>query len=123
MQPPVDPQAPRTPTRVPRASGPADAETASANGCLTRLVWIFAGPMAALAYLLHLASSNTSFVSAQSLGFWALLGLLIAARYVDVTRYGGETTRGTTATLGDFKRYSVWLVLGGGAAWVAAVFV
>ena len=90
------------------------------TGCLVRVLWmvIGQGALAILAFTL-LRQSPWSF-SVRDVAFWLIVGLVIAARYVDVTRFDGRTANGEPATLRDFRRHTIGLVLVCGAVWTFA---
>jgi hypothetical protein len=49
--------------------------------------------------------------------YWAVVAVLAGARYADITRFGGTTVEGAPATMRDFRRYAVGLLLAGAALW------
>jgi hypothetical protein len=44
--------------------------------------------------------------------------LLIVARYVDITRFKGDTAYGEPATLAHWRRYALSLLVGSIVVWV-----
>jgi len=52
--------------------------------------------------------------------YWIILGLMIAVRYVDITRLDGETVYGVRATRQDWWRYAGLMVIIGGILWATA---
>ena len=88
-----------------------------------RLYWmILAYPL--LAALLAVAATGGGPFSPASLGFWAAVGSVVAARHVDVTRYHGLTGVGDRpATRRDVKRFGVGLTAIALIAWVLALAV
>ena len=97
------------------------AQLGAESGCLLRLVWMLAGHGVLLVLLLVITQSDRGLLSLVSVAFWVVVGLVVWARHVDVTRCNGTMTDGETpATLGDFKRFRSWLVGISGAAWVLA---
>ena len=89
------------------------------TGCLLRLIWSF-GNGGLVLLLIPIVLNDSGLLSFASIGFWILLGLVVVARYVDVTCYAGTMPDGTPATLRDVNRFSAWLVVIASAAWVLA---
>jgi hypothetical protein len=85
---------------------------------MVRLSWVFAGPVVLVGYLAWLLRSDVAATAPASLLFWAVVGLLVLARFVDVTHFRGETSTGTKATLADAKRFAATVVGLSAAAWV-----
>jgi len=52
--------------------------------------------------------------------FWALVGLLVWARYFDVTRLNGLTAEGKPASLHHWRRYATFLVASAALLWALA---
>jgi hypothetical protein len=83
-----------------------------------RLSWTFFGPVVLVGYLAWLLRTDPHPLAPSSLAFWVLVLLLVLARFVDVTRYGGETSTGTRATLTDARRFAAAVVGVAAAAWL-----
>ncbi len=109
------------PSNTARRHPLASAQTVSATGAFTRLSWILIGPIALLAYLLHLSRTDPAWTSWQSIGFWAIVALLLLGRYVDWKGFDGSTMEGRATTLADFKRYVAYLMTSSGTGWLAAL--
>jgi hypothetical protein len=74
--------------------------------------------MAVLAYLAWLASRDVPIAAPASVAFFGVVALLVAARFVDVARFGGQTTTGEPATRADAQRYAFTVVGLSSAAWL-----
>jgi len=107
---------------MPRTSTP-ETETISGKALLTRLAWMLFGNLALLACAAVIARDDLAPLSLLSGLFWAIVGGLIGLRYVDITRYAGQTSKGEPATLRDWKRYSVGLATASLAIWALAIVV
>lgn len=101
-----------TPNRRP------DGEYASLSAIGMRLTWAFAGPMAVLAYLAWLSSRDVPIAAPASVAFFGVVAVLVAARFVDVARFDGQTTTGERATRADAQRYAFTVVGLSSAAWL-----
>ena len=87
-------------------------------GCLpvvVRLLWLVVGNGALLLLSILIAQERT--FSALDLAFWGSVVALILVRYIDITRLGGLTKDGEPASLRDWRRYILFLLLGAGALW------
>jgi len=80
------------------------------GGCLLRVFWMLLGNLLLLAAAYAITQSPALLGPADAL-FWLCVGLLLAARYVDVKHFKGRTAEGRPATLADWRRYA--LLLGG----------
>ena len=106
------PAATPTPTEV--------ARSAPEYGCLIRLVWLVLGSGILFFILISIISHRGTFFSALDGAFGATVVILIAVRYIDITRLNGQTASGEPATLAHWRRYSVMLLSCGAAAWAVA---
>ena len=102
---------------------PSEAETQGMGGCLTRLAWVMAAPVALLALGVSLARNGSGAWSIESALYWAVVAVAITMRYLDIFRYQGETTQGKPASREDWRRYSLGLPAVALAAWSAALFL
>ncbi len=104
-----------------RPGAPSDDAPASSAGCVLRLYWMLGGNLA-LVLILAAAPGNAG---GWDVGPWdgvygAVVLSLVAARALDLARYGGTRADGSPAAQGDGLRYAlVWpaVMLG---AWIAA---
>lgn len=120
------------PAAAPVAEAPATAPVESAAapeagaepgqmGCLAlvaRLTWLVFGNLTLLALGLYV-SQKPGFSLADGL-YWAMAALLVAVRYLDVTRLGGRTSDGEPATLAHWSGYAVKLTVIALAGWALA---
>lgn len=108
------PGAPSSVHSEPPASAPL-------TGCVLRLFWMGLGNFA-LVICAVLAARRP----APSLldGIYALIVVsLIIARYVDISRYRGETVDGDPASMSHWRRYVLALVPTAAAIWLFARFL
>ena len=83
----------------------------SMSGCLVRLCWMALGNGALLLLGAHIAVSRQSFPAAVDLAFWLTVLFALGARYLDITRFHGQTVTCEPATLGHWRRYAVLMPL------------
>ena len=91
------------------------------SGWLIRVFWLIAGPVALVGVAICLFRYGDGARAALSAGFWTLVLLMIGLRYLDITRFHGTTADDQPASLKDWKRYSVKLLIVSAALWFAAV--
>ena len=96
-------------------------EPTELTGFFLRLIWLMGGNAVLFLLLVSIAINDHGLLSPASLGFWMVVGLVVVARYVDVTRYAGTTcTACSPATLQDVKRFSAGVVVIASAGWALA---
>jgi hypothetical protein len=80
-------------------------------GCLVRLFWMVAGYLVLIFAAVSLWSGRSAWgLSVADLTYWAGVVALVGARYADVAYLGGKTSDGQqSATMADWRRYSLWL--------------
>ncbi|HEV2671421.1 MAG TPA: hypothetical protein VGU74_10025, partial [Gemmatimonadales bacterium] len=87
-------------------------------GCLLRIFWMGLGNLALLMMTMLIIQRRAySLIDAV---YWVIVAALIAARYVDITRFHGLTASAEPATRRDFGRYGVGLVVAAAAVWISA---
>lgn len=98
-------------------------QNTSLFGAALRLTWMILGyaAMGILAMIIAVDSQGT--FTWRDIAIACVAILIIVARYVDITRYHGQTAEGAPATMDNFKRYAVKVALGTPAAWGAAHFL
>lgn len=87
-------------------------------GCLIRLYWMFIGNVAVVFALGLLFDRRPRFPALLDLAVFAAVAALVAARFVDIRHYHGETGEGRPATMAQWRRYAVSVAGAGAAAWV-----
>ena len=97
----------------------ATASQQSAAGCLARLFWTIGGNAALVFRAIFIAQGPSGF-SLYDLAYWGVALLLVATRYVDITRFDGTTADGEPATLSHWRRYTAAVLGIGAAVWAVA---
>ena len=90
------------------------------SGCLARFVWMAVGNAALVLLVVMIAQRGTMSFTVLDLVFWLVPVIVIATRYLDVSRLGGQTVDGDPATLGHWRRHAIGLALISVALWLAA---
>jgi len=83
-----------------------------------RLFWMVLGNMVLGVSALLIAQGGASF-SLIDLVYWLTIPLLVAARYVDISWFKGNTAYGEPASMAHWRRYTVGLLLSAIGAWLA----
>jgi len=100
------------------SSAAKQAKKTGLAGVLARIYWMMAGQAILAVLALNIRKDGGEFGTLSDIAFLANLAGLVAVRYLDITRLGGQTTQGDPATLSDWRRFSIAAV----AVW-AVVFV
>ncbi|MFT7582466.1 MAG: hypothetical protein ACI9MR_004148 [Myxococcota bacterium] len=107
-------------SRSPHVRPPAATPAA---GLLLRLFWMgFGNVLLVVAAALLWKADGSAFIG-LSVVYWASVGLITAARYVDIRRFEGKTSHGETATMTHWRRHTGALVATAAVVWLAAAFV
>lgn len=98
----------------------SNAQTIAPAGCLLRLLWSIAGSAAMFLSLAMIAASRAPLLSYLDAIVWGVAAVMIAARRLDITLYGGRTISDDPADLGHWRRYTALLLGVTLAAWSLA---
>jgi hypothetical protein len=107
---------PNTPT----PSNTPDLAPVAPAGCLLRLFWMIAGNAAIYLSLATIAANKPPLPSYLDFVVGIMVILMLAARWLDITRCDGRTMSNEPATLGHWRRYAVLLCGSSLAAWSLA---
>lgn len=107
-------------SNVSTAPNTPDTAPIAPAGCLLRLVWAVAGNAAIYLSLATIAATRPPLPSSLDVIVGIAVIVMIAARWLDITRFDGRTMSDEPATLRHWRRYVV--ILGGStlAAWSIA---
>ncbi len=90
-------------------------------GCLPsllRFTWMALGN-AALFLCASLVAKGTALVVMDIMYFAVAIGLIVV-RYIDITKFKGQTSEGMPATLAHWRRYAILTALISTGVWVLA---
>jgi len=105
---------------TPSSSTASTAETPALGGCLLRVFWLLVGNAILLLVAVMLLLESPWTIGLKDGLFWATAVAVVAARWVDVTHYGGRTAEGGEATLGHVGKHALTIGAGAAAIWVVA---
>jgi hypothetical protein len=97
---------------------PVESQSADGFGVFLRVFWMFLGSVALAVSAMAILKSE-KMLSIADVVYVVIIPLMVAARYVDITRYKGTTAYGEPATMRHFAKYAAGLVVGGAIAWAA----
>jgi hypothetical protein len=86
-------------------------ETSTGLGCLIRLLWMLIGHAVMALSALTIAQGVGFHVGVPDVVFAVATVACIAVRYWDITRFAGLTAGGEPATVTDWRRYTLILLL------------
>ena len=87
-------------------------------GCLLRMFWMIIGNSLLFICAVYVLHYQIRFISTVDLVYWMTILAMLAARYVDIRRFGGTTATGEPATPAHWRRYAVWLLVGALIIWI-----
>ncbi len=97
--------------------------TPAPAGCLLRLVWMLVGNGVLYLSLVTVVATGAPLPSYLDVVAALAVGLMIAARRLDITRFGGRTVSGELATLRDWRRHTLLLITSAAIAWLLAHYL
>ena len=86
-------------------------------GCLFRLFWMGAGNVILFLCLTYIFHNRVRGLAPVDLGYWLTVVAMVAARWVDIRSYHGDTVTGEPATLSHWRKYAVRLIVGALVVW------
>jgi hypothetical protein len=87
---------------------------------LLRVVWMILGHAAILILATIIIADSQGTFTWRDIAIACVAMVVIGARYLDISRYHGETADGAPATMTDFKRYAMKVAIGTPVVWGAA---
>ena len=90
----------------------------SAAGVLLRLFWFFIGNVILFLCLTYIFHNRVRGLVLIDLGYWLTVVAMIAARWVDIRSYHGDTATGEPATMTHWRKYTVYLAVGALVVWI-----
>ena len=102
------------------SSSISSAEPGEGSGALIRLGWMIGGSLTMLCAWFTILNQPPWTFGIRDAVFWSGALLALAMRYLDITRFRGQTSRGEVATMAHFWRYAVGLSVIASSAWTLA---
>ncbi len=97
-----------------------DPEYDPPGGCFLRVFWMMIGNVILLSCAYGIAQHRSSLLSMADAFYWAIVGSLLAARYVDIRYLCGSTADGDRATMTHWRRYVAILGVVSTGLWLGA---
>ena len=85
-----------------------------------RIFWMFLGPMILVIVTINIVSQQGGWITASNRTFFAVLGVMLLARWAEFHAGNPRTTDGEPATPAHLKRYVLGVLAMGVATWVIA---
>ena len=89
-------------------------------GCFLRIFWMLIGNAILLACAYGIIQHRSSLLSMADALYWATVGSLFAARYIDIRYLYGLTAEGDPATMAHWGRYATVLGVVSTGLWLGA---
>ena len=91
-------------------------------GCVLRVFWMVPGNMALFFCAFFIGDKPAAFLrfSGLDIAYGAVVGALLAARYIDIRYQNGATMFGAPASMTHYRRYALILIAASIGVWVAA---
>ena len=89
-------------------------------GCFLRIFWMLIGNAILLACAYGIIQHRSSLLSMADALYWATVGSLLAARYIDIRYLYGLTAEGDPATMAHWGRYATVLGVVSTGLWLGA---
>jgi hypothetical protein len=111
------------PDHSPHQSAASSSETRqNTAGCLLRLYWMIVGYLIAVLCGVSIVNHHGDFSIVDVIYWVAILGVL-AARWVDIKRFGGTRADGQAATMRDWTVHAVITMIAAGIGWIGIHWV
>ena len=89
-------------------------------GCFLRIFWMMIGNALLLACAYGIFQHRSSLLGMADALYWATVGSLLAARYVDIRYLYGLTAEGDPAAMAHWRRYAAILGVVSTGLWLGA---
>jgi len=101
-----------------KSTEPATSKQDSIAGLLARVFWMLIGNMVMVISMIIIFQYRDRMFHAADLVFWITIVAIILVRYLDIKFWGGMTAAGGPATIANWNRYAVALLIGSAVVWV-----
>jgi hypothetical protein len=98
-------------------------QTPRRRSVFLRVYWMLLGAAALFTLGLIVLRGGHSVTSVPSLGMWVVAASMIAARWLDITRFDGLTAEGEAATPSHLRSYALGVAVITAGLWAGALAV
>jgi hypothetical protein len=98
-------------SRLPPAQPDSHVPQQSGLGYLARFIWMLIGPVVAILSLLLIFQNRQGSFSTADAFLWGAVVACVVLRYIDVSRLNGLKATGEPASIADWRRYALVLVV------------
>jgi uncharacterized protein YhhL (DUF1145 family) len=85
---------------------------------LARLFWMVFGNMTLFILTVFILLNQGKMFNAADVVFGVIVALLVLTRYIDIKLLGGFTVTDKPASMADWRKYTIFLLIGSTAVWV-----
>ena len=89
-------------------------------GCFLRFFWMIVGNAILVFCVVSMVKGHSNLLGLEDAFYWSLVGILLAARYVDIQYFNGQTANGEPASMADWRRYTVRVGIISVGLWLVA---
>ncbi len=100
-----------------------DNENKGDAGCFARIYWMLIGNAMLVIAFAFLIRDKPLFPSFFDFLYLFSAGSLVVVRYVDIRHFNGGTGFGDPATMDDWRKYSIGLLIGSLGVWLVVRFM
>ena len=87
-------------------------------GLLARLFWMLFGNLTLFILTIVLLLNQGKMFNAADVVFWITVAALALTRYIDIKLLGGLTVTDKPASMANWRKYTIFLLIGSTAVWV-----
>ena len=106
-----------------KSTEPATNKQDSIVGVLARVFWMLIGNGVLAISMISILLHEGSMFHAADLVFWVTIAALVLVRYLDIKFWGGLTAAGGPATIANWNRYAVVLLISSVGVWALSHMV
>ena len=86
-------------------------------GLMARLYWMLVGNMTLFIVTIFIFLNQGKMFNAADVIFWVTVALLVLTRYLDINLLGGLTATDKPASMANWRKYTMFLLIGSTAVW------
>ena len=102
---------------ISQSNATADDYHESGLSTLARIVWMLLGNVVLVFLALSIYRQQAIF-TVRDIIYWGIVLLLIIVRYCDIKYLGGRTAQGQPASIIQWRKYAIFLLLIAGGVWL-----
>jgi hypothetical protein len=104
-------------SRSPNVQPDSHVPQQSGLGYLARFIWMLIGPAVAIISLMVMFQNQQGRFSSADTVLWCAIVACVGLRYLDISRLNGLKATGEPASIADWRRYAIVVVVVALAIW------